>query len=237
MEKSDRKFEHLRRSVASGIVFSATVVLCSVAYAAYTAIPNNKVSGNHVSSSEWNAVANGLSDHESRIASLEGATNARKILQVANAMKNDTWSAVTTGNNFYTVPGLSVTLTPTSSNSKFLISPALFAGTTNYQIKYRILRNGTPVVLGAGEGGRPQATGVIIPYDDVVATQQYRMAFIGGSYVDAPASASPVTYEIQMAAYDTKTVYLNRSPTWQSGASQGYDATPVSSLTVMEIAN
>lgn len=63
------------------------------------------------------------------------------------------------------------------------------------------------------------------------------MAFLGGSYVDSPATASPVTYEIQMAAYAGQTVYLNRSHTWQSGAPSGYDATPVSSLTVMELSN
>ncbi len=132
---------------------------------------------------------------------------------------------------------MSVTLTPASANSKFLISPALFAGTTNYQIKYRILRNGTPVILGAGEGGRPQATGVVIPYDDTALTQQYNMAFMGGSYLDSPATASPVTYEIQMASYAGQTVYLNRSHNWQSSLANGYDATPVSSLTVMELSN
>lgn len=63
------------------------------------------------------------------------------------------------------------------------------------------------------------------------------MAFLGGSYLDAPATTSPVTYEIQMAAYAGHTVYLNRSATWQSGAASGYDATPVSSLTVTELSN
>lgn len=54
--------------------------------------------------------------------------------------------------------------------------------------------------------------------------------------MDAPSSTSPVTYEVQMAAYNNQTVYLNRSPTWQNSAVNGYDATPVSTINVMEIA-
>lgn len=96
MERSKNRFEHLRKSVVSGIVFSITVAACSVTYAAYTAIANNKAPGNQLSSSEWNAMANDLADHETRISTLESAVSGRKILQAANAMKTDTWSAATT---------------------------------------------------------------------------------------------------------------------------------------------
>lgn len=96
MERSKNRFEHLRKSVVSGIVFSITVAACSVTYAAYTAIANNKAPGNQLSSSEWNAMANDLADHETRVSTLESAVSGRKILQAANAMKADTWSAATT---------------------------------------------------------------------------------------------------------------------------------------------
>lgn len=55
--------------------------------------------------------------------------------------------------------------------------------------------------------------------------------------MDSPNTTSAVTYDVQMAAYDANTVYLNRSPNWQANAAGGYDATPVSTLTVMEIKN
>jgi hypothetical protein len=55
--------------------------------------------------------------------------------------------------------------------------------------------------------------------------------------MDSPATTSPVTYQVQMAAYNGQTVYLNRSALWQNGGtSGGYDATPVSTITAMEIA-
>lgn len=55
--------------------------------------------------------------------------------------------------------------------------------------------------------------------------------------MDSPATTSAVTYEIQMAAYEGYTAYLNRNAAWQNSITGGYDATPVSSLTVMEIKN
>lgn len=55
--------------------------------------------------------------------------------------------------------------------------------------------------------------------------------------MDAPATTSPVTYDIQMAAYNGHTAYLNRNATWQNSITGGYDATPVSTFTVMEIKN
>lgn len=34
--------------------------------------------------------------------------------------------------------------------------------------------------------------------------------------MDAPGTTGPVTYDVQMAAYDTQTVYLNRNAAWQN---------------------
>ncbi|MDQ1343974.1 MAG: hypothetical protein QG650_694 [Patescibacteria group bacterium] len=55
--------------------------------------------------------------------------------------------------------------------------------------------------------------------------------------MDSPTTTAPVTYEVQMAAYSGYSVYLNRSPAWQNAAASGYDATPVSTITAMEIGN
>lgn len=177
-----------------------------------------------------------LTSDANGLASWQAPSVTGKILQVGYSSKGDTWSAATTGDNFYTVPGLSVTLTPNSSSSKFLITTSLYAGVSTYQIKFRILRNGTPVILGTSEGGRPVTTGVIIPYDSTTA-MQYNLGFLGGTHMDSPGTASSVTYSVQMAAYDTQTVYLNRSKNWQNSAVNGYDAAPVSTLTVMEVGN
>ena len=128
-------------------------------------------------------------------------------------------------------------MTPATVNSKVLLTISLYWWVSSYQIKYRILRNGVPIILGAWEWGRPVTTGMVIPYDDVAVTQWYQVAFLGGTYVDTPSTTSAITYQIQMAAYSWQTVYLNRSLNWQNNSAGGYDATPVSSLVAMEIAN
>lgn len=159
-----------------------------------------------------------------------------KVLQVWYSSKSNSWSALTSWNNFYTVPWLSVTLTPSSVNSKMLLTLSLYGWVSSYQIKYRILRNWVPVILWDGEGWRPVATWVVIPYD-TWWPWEYQLAFLWWTYMDLPATTQPVTYEIQMAAYNWQTVYLNRSHMWQNSLAWWYDASPVSSMTIMEIAN
>ena len=100
-----------------------------------------------------------------------------KVLQVGYAQKTDSWSAATSGDSFYTVPGLSITLTPASTNSRVLLTTSLYGGSSSYQIKFRLLRNGTPIILGAGEGGRPVTTGMVNPYD-ADSDGQYQVAFL-----------------------------------------------------------
>lgn len=223
------------KPISAGIIFFSTIAFLSVGYAAYSALSATKQPGDQISSSEWNTMATNLADHETRLANLQTSA-VGKVLQVGYAAKGNSWSAATSGNSFYTVPDLSVTLTPKASTSKFLVTLSLYAGASNYQTKFRILRNGTPIALGAGEGGRPVTTGAIINYDDRATIQGYLLNFLGGTYMDAPNSTAPVTYQIQMASYDGHTVFLNRSPTWQNGPASGYDATPVSTINVMEIA-
>lgn len=160
-----------------------------------------------------------------------------KVLQVGYVSKTDSWSQATTLNNFYDVPGLSLTITPDSVNSKILLTTSLYAGSSSYQMKYRILRNWVPIILGAGEGGRPVTTWVINLYDDNATINWYQIWFFWGTYQDSPSTTSAVTYKIQMASYNWTTVYLNRSHNWQNFPANGYDATPVSSMVAMEIAN
>jgi hypothetical protein len=122
-------------------------------------------------------MATNLADHETRLTNLQTSA-VGKVLQVGYAQKTDSWSAATSGDSFYTVPGLSITITPASTNSKILLTASLFGGSSNsYQIKFRFLRNGTPVILGSGEGGRPVTTGMVNPYDSS-ANGGYQVAFL-----------------------------------------------------------
>jgi hypothetical protein len=164
------------------------------------------------------------------------------ILQVVHTQKTNSFSGTSTqtGSGFYIdVTGLSATITPTSTNSKILILTNMYIGKTTvsvgYQQHFRIKRNGTAIILGDGEGGRPTSTGRINMYSSDTTSGQYQMTMFSGVHYDSPASTSALTYQIALGGYSgSPIVYLNRSETWQINAND-YDSTPVSTLTLMEV--
>ena len=162
------------------------------------------------------------------------------ILQVVHTEKTNsfTGTSVQTGVGYYIdVTGLSATITPTSTSNKILILTNMYIGktSTGYNQHFRIKRNGTAIILGAGEGGRPTSTGRINMYSTDTTSGQYHMVSFNGVHYDSPASTSALTYQIALGGYSSQTtVYLNRSETWQVAAND-YDSTPVSTLTLMEV--
>jgi hypothetical protein len=58
---------------------------------------------------------------------------------------------------------------------------------------------------------------------------------MGFQYLDSPASTSAVTYGIDIGGYSLSfSNYINRNAAYQNFAD--YDATPISTMTLMEIA-
>jgi hypothetical protein len=160
------------------------------------------------------------------------------ILQVVHTQLTTSFSGTSTqtGTGYYIdVTGLSATITPTSSSNRILILTNMYIGNTTsgqgYQQHFRIKRNGTAIILGAGEGGRPTSTGRINMYN----FSTYSMMQFSGVHYDSPSSTSALTYQIALGGYSgSPIVYLNRSETWQNSA-DNYDSTPVSTLTLMEV--
>lgn len=160
------------------------------------------------------------------------------ILQVIHTelTTSFTGTSVQTGAGYYIdVTGLSATITPTSTSSKILIFTNMYIGkttvTVGYQQHFRIKRNGTAVILGSGEGGRPTSTGRISLYEN----STYTMFQLSGVHYDSPASVSALTYQIALGGYsESPIVYVNRQETFQVSAND-YDSTPVSTLTLMEV--
>lgn len=165
------------------------------------------------------------------------------ILQVVHTTLTTSFSGTSTqtGTGFYIdVTGLSASITPTSTTSKILILTNMYIGKTttaqSYQQHFRIKRNGTRIILGAGEGGRPTSTGRINMYSTDTTSGQYQMVSFSGVHYDSPASTSSLTYQIELGGYTgAPVVYVNRSEFWQNQAND-YDSTPVSTLTLMEVA-
>jgi len=165
------------------------------------------------------------------------------ILQVVHAQLTSSFTAtsVQTGTGYYIdVTGLSAVITPNYETSKIMILTNMYIGKTtvssSYQQHFRIKRNGTPIILGDGESSRPRSTGRINMYSTDTTSGQYQMAMFSGVHYDSPSSTSQLTYQIELGGYSgSPIIFVNRSSTWQNLAND-YDSTPVSTLTLMEVA-
>ena len=158
---------------------------------------------------------------------------AGSVLQVVQTVKTDTFSM--TGTTYTDVTGMSVSITPTSSSSKILVLVDGVLGHYNYHSKVRLMRNSTAIGLGDVASSRPQATVAMSAYAGTASNDSYHMLPFGISYLDSPSTTSSTTYKIQISGYSASyNVYINRNYQWQSSAD--YDATPISTITVMEIA-
>ena len=170
---------------------------------------------------------------------------AGHVVQVVQSTLGTTASGATGGGaDTYYESGLQATITPKSVDSKVLVNYTVHLGATNYQRKSRIVRRinltDTPVGLGTAEGGRGVATSAAIFYTTYSNNADYQHSPLNNTYLDDPlngeSSVVAVTYKIQVASYNGTSWFLNRSLAYQNYPLYGHDAVPLSTLTLMEIA-
>ena len=155
------------------------------------------------------------------------------ILQVVQAVKTDTFS--TSNFSWADVPGLSVTITPSSVTSKIMVNAEVKAASSNdYGVLLRLTRNSNAIYLGDLNGNRVQCSCWICTYDTSGANG-YSLLPASMNFLDSPATTSALTYRVQLSSYTSVTAYINRSSAWQQGGASGYDGCPPSSITVMEV--
>ena len=159
---------------------------------------------------------------------------AGSVLQVVSATKTDTWSTTTAINsttNGAAITGLSVSITPTSSTSKFYIVVSFggVSGTaTTAQFHALLFRDSTKIGTGVGASNRPGINGSAY-YNDVNVTSPLTF-----SYLDSPATTSAITYSVNGGPdVAGQTAYVNRT---QNDADVSYSGRKSSTITVMEIA-
>jgi hypothetical protein len=136
-----------------------------------------------------NAVAAGLS-----AAALPGIGS-----NVGQAVKTDAFS--TASGTFVDVTGLSVTITPSSDTSKILVLYSVNIGTGATDDAFTVIqlvRDAT--VVNAGLDG----TALFWGHNRSAITA-------AGNFVDSPATASAVTYKVQVKKVGTTTAYVNRN--------------------------
>ena len=162
------------------------------------------------------------------------AMPAGSVLQVVQVVKTNAFAG-SAGAQWADVSGLSATITPTSASNKVLVIVDMKGGGTAdaTTVRSRLVRNTTPIYFGDAAGVRPLGMGEF--YISAGGAGSLYLAQLGGSFVDSPASTSPVTYKMQFGAdNNTYVVYINR--TQGDRNTTGTDVRSASSIILMEIA-
>jgi len=149
------------------------------------------------------------------------------VIQVKSATKTD-GNFNTSSSSYTDVTGLSVTITPTRSDSKILIFANIHGvGNSDTQAYFRFMRDSTPICVGDAAGSRVQATLGSMYYN-----QQNDTKSCSQNFLDSPSTTSSVTYKIQARTQGNGTLYVNRSSGDSDSATSGRFT---STITVMEV--
>lgn len=153
---------------------------------------------------------------------------AGSVLQVQYFQLTSVASTTSTSMND---TGLTVTITPTSATSKFLVVTNMSYGcnTSNIGAAFNFVRNGSAV-------GNSSASTTINFGTAGVAINLNHATTISMAYLDSPATASALTYKVQWQAQTGGyTSYLNRSNQLNNGTDT-FQGGYTSSITVYEVA-
>jgi hypothetical protein len=154
--------------------------------------------------------------------------SAGKVLQVVQTATDTQIVSTAEGAN---VDLMSVSITPTTTTSKFLISLSAIMGSFNPNGGLRLYRDSTSI--GDASSGY-SGSGFITMDEWVVETggnSIYALDAFSWQYLDTPASTTvgtPITFKL--TADSISTLYFNRA---SNSSTQGYGN---STITVMEIA-
>ena len=144
-----------------------------------------------------------------------------KVLQVVSSFNNTFYSSNST--SYTDITNMNVTITPTVSSSKILITFALGlvddASGSNGGYSFRMLQGSTAIAQGTG-GSVNQGTGYIGQETNNADTVMFQ-------FLDSPGTTNALTYKLQFKNTYNGNIRINRS---QDGQNSG-----ASSITAMEI--
>lgn len=172
-----------------------------------------------------------LATYNSRLTTLE---QPGRILQVITASSGQPYAQSVTGGTFFDFPNnqLRVQITPRSVNSKFLLIGSVTVGGNSNDAGWRFTRNGSVTGVGNANGSRQRGTAATGWLNG--ADTNHTFTTVSNNFLDAPATTSQVTYNIQVISEGSIT-YLNRTGSYGDSSAM-YNTTMLSSLTVMEVA-
>jgi hypothetical protein len=155
--------------------------------------------------------------------------SAGKILQVQQYQLTSTAS---TSTNSMTDTGISLTITPTFSTSKFLLvfTGFLGVGTASTTAAFNFVRNGTTIGVSTAASGSGVNFGIASGGFNTSHGTNVTM-----QYLDSPATSSAITYKVQWMAQSGQTFYLNKSPGSYNANGDTYAGSFTSALTIYEV--
>ena len=166
------------------------------------------------------------------------------ILNVQQALKTDVQTITNSGSfpDWQDITGLSVTMTPKSSSSKFFIQSSVMCSGEYWIVYVNLVRivNGvsTELQLGDERGTyRPRYRSGNL--DNTFQDTHGPMQYIPHLIIDSPNTTSNVTYKLQGTGRDRSgenIMYVNRSVPDRDAVSGEYDDNGSSSIVIMEIA-
>ena len=171
----------------------------------------------------------------SKLTGRVAAANAPlgSVIQVVSVTKTDTGSfASADTNNYADIPGMSVTITPTSATSKVLVMYTVAVSqSTSATIHVRLLRGATSIGQGAASGNR---LGDSLVWRVNSTQYEHDIAPLSSSFLDSPNTTSATTYKLvgTLGSSYNGTFYINRTSTDVNSDFAGRTA---STITVMEI--
>lgn len=156
------------------------------------------------------------------------------IIQIAQTVKQDTWTSSSNGTSFYDVTGLSCSITPTSSTNKILVILDVNCSSGYWEIQGRLTRNGAAITgaLGTQRGLRSQCSFSVNEYPGgAYGYGKYRPCV---HYLDSPATTSAVTYGVQLNGYSSYSLGVNIDVAGDNNDGDYYGC-PMSVITLMEV--
>lgn len=133
------------------------------------------------------------------------------ILQVRTTFKTNATSYLSTASSFGDLSGLSVSITPASTNNKVLVVARVsVSAAANYRVALGLKRDGSVITAAnnqqTGIGNRtPAHSSTSIP------SSGNNHADLMVTYLDSPGTTSPTTYQITGSGEGNSTIYVNQS--------------------------
>ena len=138
----------------------------------------------------------------------------------------------TSSTSFTDITGMSVSITPTRSDSKiFIMSNLCYGGSDNLYGGVKLLRDSTGIGLATWPTGNQIAATFTVNAGNG-DNSQYKTFTAAHQMLDTPSTTSAVTYKLQVMTHDTQQFYLNRP---YSGNNNDYINGGSSTITAMEV--